>query len=160
LTSTPIRTALGHQFAQQPKPLGFDLLGEKVGAGRVAARPGEVGDQTELHRVFADAEDDRDDRGRSFGCLGCEVAASGDNGDATTNEVVHNRWHGIEPAIQPMVLDRHVLALDEAGLVETLTEGIAKARNRRRWEDEADHRQCPTAGPALRAAMPPRRRGA
>ena len=119
------------------------------------ARPGEASDQTELNRVFADAEDDRDGRGRSFGCLGCEVGASGDNGDATANEVVHNRWQTIEPAIQPMVLDRHILALDEAGLVETLTEGIDIARNRRRSVDEADHRQCPLLG--LRRERPRRR---
>jgi hypothetical protein len=56
-----------------------------------------------------------------------------------------------------MVLDRHVLALDETGLVETLTEGIAIARNQRRSADIADHRQCPLL--SLRCEGPCRRAG-
>ena len=58
---------LGHQLMQESQPLGHHLLDEKIDAGRVAARPGEAGDKTKLDRVFADAEDDRDRRGRSFG---------------------------------------------------------------------------------------------
>jgi hypothetical protein len=42
-------------------------LGEKIGAGRVAARPGEAGDKAKLDRVLSDGEHDRDRRGRSFG---------------------------------------------------------------------------------------------
>ena len=52
---------------QQPQPLGQSFSGEKIDAGRIAAGPGETGDQTQLDRVFDDAEDDRDRRGRSFG---------------------------------------------------------------------------------------------
>src|SRR6202163_4920846 len=47
---------------QQPQPLGHGLLCEKIDAGRVAAGPGEAGDKTKLHRIIADAEDDRDRR--------------------------------------------------------------------------------------------------
>src|SRR5262249_6032650 len=84
---------LGHQLMQEPQPLGCDLLGEIVDAGGVAARPGKAGDKTKLDRVFSDAEDNRDRRGRSFGCLGSKVAGRrGDNGDAPAHEVSHERW--------------------------------------------------------------------
>ena len=52
---------------QEPQPLGRHLLDEKIDAGHVAARPGEACDKTLPDRVFADAEDDRDRRGCSFG---------------------------------------------------------------------------------------------
>ena len=48
-------------------------MDEKIDAGRIAARPGKAGDQTKLDRVFADAEDDRDRCGRSFGRLAAAV---------------------------------------------------------------------------------------
>src|SRR5262245_27923101 len=41
--------------------------GENVNAGRIAARPCQAVDQTQLDRVFADAEHNRDRRGRGFG---------------------------------------------------------------------------------------------
>ena len=85
----------------------------------VAARPGEAGDETELDGVFADAEDDRDRRGRSFGGKRSSVAGGrGDNGHATAHEIGHQRRQAIILALQPMVLHRDVLALDVAGFVE------------------------------------------
>ena len=82
----------------------------------VAARPGEAGDKTKLDRVVADAEDDRDRRGRSFGRErgGC-AAGRGDDGHTTADQVGHQRRQAIVLALQPVVLDRHVLALDVAG---------------------------------------------
>jgi hypothetical protein len=58
---------LGDQLMQQAQPLGYNLRREKIDAGRIAARPGKAGDETHSHRVIADAEDDRDRRGRSLG---------------------------------------------------------------------------------------------
>src|SRR5262249_16795356 len=114
---------LGHQLMQEPQPLGCDLLGEIVDAGGVAARPGKAGDKTKLNRVFADAEDNRDRRSRSFGCLCSKVAGRrGDNGDAPAHEVSHERWQTIELALQPMVLDRYVLILNETGFAEAFAE--------------------------------------
>ena len=52
---------------QESQPLGSNLSGQKIDAGRVAARPGKAGDQTKLDRVLRDAEDDRNRRGGSFG---------------------------------------------------------------------------------------------
>jgi hypothetical protein len=85
---------------QEPQPLGCDLLGEIVDAGGVAARPGKAGDKTKFDRVFSDAKDNRDRRGRSFGCLCSKVAGRrGDNGDAPAHEVSHERWKAVELAV-------------------------------------------------------------
>ena len=107
----------------------LQLSREKIDPRQISARPGEARDQTELDRVFADAEDDRDRRGRSFGHLGSMVARwRGDNGHATTHEVSHERRKAIELALQPVVLHRYVLALDVAGFVEAFAERGGKGR--------------------------------
>ena len=77
---------------QESYPLGDHLCGEIIDAGRVAARPREAGDKSKLDGVFADAEDDRDRRGRSFGGKRSSVAGwRGDNGHTTTHEVSQER---------------------------------------------------------------------
>ena len=58
------------EIVQQGESLRHRLVDETIDAGRVVARPREVVDETQLDRVVADAEDDRDRRGRSFGRLG------------------------------------------------------------------------------------------
>src|SRR5262249_20517198 len=55
-------------------------------------------------------------------------------------EVGHENRQAIELARQPMVLHRHVLALDVAGFVEALAEPGNKGRVRQSGIDEADHR--------------------
>jgi hypothetical protein len=46
----------------------------------------------------------------------------------------------IKLTVQPVILDRHVLTLDEAGLVEAPTERSDTARIERPALDESDHR--------------------
>ena len=71
---------------QEAQPLGRHLLGEKIDACRVAARPREAGDKTKLDRVFGDTEDDRDRRSRSFGReRGRRVGGRGDHGYAVAD---------------------------------------------------------------------------
>ena len=38
---------------QEAQPLGLNLSGEGIDAGRIAARPGKAGDQPQLDRVIA-----------------------------------------------------------------------------------------------------------
>jgi hypothetical protein len=64
---------------QERKTLGRKLCYKEIDTGRVAARPGEAGDKTKPNRVFADAEDERDRRGRSFGRKRSRVAAGRSN---------------------------------------------------------------------------------
>ena len=93
----------------------------KIDAGQVSARPGEAGDETELDGVFADAEDDRDRRGRSLGRLSNgRLAGRSDNGYVPADEVSHECRQAIVSALQPVVLDRDVLAFDVAGFNKPL----------------------------------------
>ena len=96
---------------------------------RVVARPGKAGDQTKPDRVFADAEDDRDRRGGSFGRQGASAEAGcRDHGHAAVDEVSHDRGQAVVMAVQPVVLDHHVLALEVASFVEGFAKRSAKAR--------------------------------
>jgi hypothetical protein len=71
-------------------------------------RPRPSCDQTKLNRVFADAKDDRDRRGRSFGRKRSNSAAGrGDNSHLAADEIGHERdrkhgwtlvWDGRNPA--------------------------------------------------------------
>jgi hypothetical protein len=93
------------------------LSDEDIYAGRVAARPGEASDKTKLDRIITDAEDYRDRCARSFGCdRSGRAAGRVDNGHATADQVSHQRRQAIELAVQPVVLDRHVLTVDVAGV--------------------------------------------
>src|SRR6516162_6780780 len=144
LTSTAIRAALGTRSWKSPSRLAATSLVKKLmpvalppGRARLATRPSVTGS--------ANAEDDRDRCGRSFGRLGSGgVAGRNDNGDAAADEVSHERRQAIVSPIQPMVLDRHVLALDVPGFVEAFTERSGNARGGigRPNVDEADDRHC------------------
>src|SRR6266511_1559820 len=88
------------KLTQEFQPLCRQLDRENIDPGQVATRPGEAGDKAELHRVVADAKDDRDGRGRSFGHLGGIVAGwRGDDRHATTHEVSHERWKAVKLAL-------------------------------------------------------------
>src|SRR5262245_20995424 len=119
---------------EKSQPFRRNLLGEKTDPGGVAARPGKAGDKTKRDRVSADAEDDRDRCGRSFGRLNSSGRAGrSDNGDATADEVSHERRKAIVSDVQPIVLDHHVLPLDVAGFVEALAERSGMARGGIGW---------------------------
>src|SRR5262249_37889933 len=47
---------LGQQIMQEAKPLGHNLSGEGIDAGRIAAWPGKACDQPQLDRVIADGK--------------------------------------------------------------------------------------------------------
>src|SRR5262249_34222846 len=129
---------------EKSQPLRRNLSGEKIDAGCVAARPGKAGDQTKPDWVVPHAEDDRDRCGRRLGRLGTSgLAGRSYNGDATADEVSHERRQAIVSAVQPMVLDHHVLALDVAGFAEAFAERsrIARGGIGRPNVDEADDRQ-------------------
>src|SRR6516162_10250613 len=87
------------------------------------------GDKTECDRVFADGEHNRDCGGRRF----CSKhnhcgAGSHDHGYATTDQVFHQRRQAIVLALQPVVLDRHVLPLNVAGFAKAFAERRRIAR--------------------------------
>jgi hypothetical protein len=108
---------------QEPQPLGRHLLDEKVDAGRVAARPGEAGDQTKPNRVIADTKDDWDRSCCNFGReRSGRASRRGDYGHLSADQIGHQCRQAVVWALQPVVLDRHVLAVDVAGFVEAFAE--------------------------------------
>jgi hypothetical protein len=76
---------------QEPQPLGYDLLVQKIDAGHIAAGPGEAGYKTKPDRVNANAKDDRNRRGCSF-CRQCgRVTYRGHHSDLSANQIGHQR---------------------------------------------------------------------
>jgi hypothetical protein len=89
----------------------------------ILPRPGEAGYKTHPNRVFTDAEHYRNSRGRSLGRERYGVATEGyDDGHATADQVRQQRRQTIVLTFQPMLLDRHVLTFDVAGVAETCAE--------------------------------------
>ena len=156
--------SLGHQITQEPQPLCHHLRVEKIDAGRVATWPGETGDKTKLDRVFADTENDRDRRRRSFGRQRGRVAGRGDHGHLSANQIGHQRRQAIVLALQPVVLDRHVLAFDVAGFVEAFAENAGQNAHRGIGPTRLGQTRLPASLAAARAPRtatpPPRRKGA
>src|SRR5215471_7575451 len=143
LTNTATRTTLGTSSCRSRSRLATTSLAKKINASGVAARPGEVGDKTKLNRVFTDTEDDRDACCRSFGCKrGCG-ANRGDHGHLSADQVGHQCRQAIVLSLQPVVLDRHVLAFDVAGFIEAFAKPghVARVGIGRPGSDEPDHRQ-------------------
>ena len=147
---------------QEPQPLGHHLRVEKIDAGRVAARPGEAGDKTKLDRVSADTEDDWNRRCCSFGRERGHVAGRGDHSHLSANQIGHQCRQAIVLTLQPVVLDRHVLALDVAGFIEAFAERGHKARVGigRSVSDKPDHRHRRLLRPRRKRPALPRRREA
>src|SRR5262249_25373089 len=93
---------------------------EKIVAGRIAARPCEAGNETQPDWVFTDAEYNGDRCCCRFGRLGSVVVASrcGYHSNSTANKVRHERRQVVKLTLQPMILHRHILAIDPAGPFE------------------------------------------
>src|SRR6266702_1186915 len=94
-----LRTSIDNPMPRA-QPLWPHLVDEKIDPCRVAARPGKARDQTKPDRVFSDAEDDRDRRGRSF-CPERDrgAAGRGDHRHAPANELAHQRRETIVLAL-------------------------------------------------------------
>jgi hypothetical protein len=88
------------------------------------------------------------------------LAGRSDNGYAPADEVSHERRQAIVSALQPVVFNHHVLALDVAGFVEGFAERsrIASRGLGRPNVDEADDRHYRLLRP--RCERPPDSRAA
>ncbi len=71
------------------------------------------------------------------------MAGRGDHGHTAPDQVSHQCRQAIVSALQPVVLDRHVLAFDVAALVEAFAERghITRGGIGRPVSDKPDHRQ-------------------
>src|SRR5262245_61269819 len=122
-TSAAITPALGRRSAQKPQAFRPQFIGQIAHARHVSTRPIETGNQAVLDRVAADDEHDRDRCGRRFGDKhSLRGGHAGDDRDLTADEVGYERREPIALRPSKVVLDRHIAALDKAGLGETLTE--------------------------------------
>jgi hypothetical protein len=133
----------GYQLTQEVQPLCPQLSTEKTDSCQVAARPAEAGDKTNPNRVVGDDEDDGDRRGcrlgrqRRRGTSGCD-----DHGDLSTNQFGRQRRQSIVLTFGPGIFNRYVLALNIAGVFETLAKCAQLVRDRVRLSGlkEPDHR--------------------
>src|SRR5262249_8460555 len=128
---------------------------------RVAARPSKARDKTTLDRVFGDAKNDWDCRGRSFGRERRERATRRrDHAHSAAYQISRQLRQPIGPAFRPAELNPHVLAFDVAFFIQTSTvcAQIRRSRSRRLKAEKADHRRCRLLRP--RRERPSRRRAA
>jgi len=112
----------GDQLVQQFQPLRRNHRAQLGHARDVAARPVKVGDETELDRVAAHFEDDRNGRGRRLCCERRRSSGRGNHGHLTLNQISHHRRQPIASALRPAVFDRHGSPLDISYFLQALTE--------------------------------------
>src|SRR5262249_49809683 len=85
-------------------------------AGRIAARPGDARDETEIDRVFGDAENDGKACGRSL-CCECRRGTHGnDHGHLAAQQFTGHGRQPIVLALSKPILDPQVVPLDIACL--------------------------------------------
>ena len=95
----------------EPEPFGVDLKREKIDASRVAARPREARNEAQCHRVLTHTEHKRDRCGCSFnGARSIGTAGRGDRSHATPGQVGEQCRQALVMTLQPVVLDRDILA--------------------------------------------------
>ena len=121
----------GHQLTQEFQPLRRQVNRKKIDACQVSARPSEAGDKAAFDRIGTGQEDDGNRRGyRLGGGRRYSCAGRGDNGDLFTNQFGRQRRHSVDLILGPTVFDRHVLALDIAGLFQSLAKCAQKVHVR------------------------------
>jgi len=114
-------------------------------ASDIAAWPCEAGDEANLHRVRADANDDRNCLCR---CFGRESRGGGpqhyDDSHFATDQLGRQPRQSVVLAVRPPVFRRHVLALDVADFAQALPEReqtvCVKRGVSRSTAEEPDHR--------------------
>jgi hypothetical protein len=134
-----------HQFMQKPESLGFHFGDEQVYPGGVSSRAIEARDEAEVDGVSANHKYDRNCRCCTFGRK-CRRLAAYRNNDRhlTMDQVGGESREPIVLSVSPAILDRNVLALNVAGLLQTLKERADRSSNggRRKAAEEPDHRHC------------------
>ena len=152
----------GHQFAQEFQPLCRQLPLKKLipvrlppGRARLATRPSLTGSSATtktmgivvVAALAANAE---------------RTSGRDDHGDLSANQIGRQRRQPIDLILGPAVFDRHVLALDIAGLLQALAKSAqtVRGRVRRCGVEEPDHRHRRLLRARRERPAPPRRRAA
>ena len=98
----------GQQVMQQLKLLLRYHAGQCGDAREVAARSVQAGDKSNLDRVGAGHEDDRNRRGRRLCRDCCRGAACGYHRNLTANQIGRQGGQSIVSALRPAIFDPHV----------------------------------------------------
>src|SRR5499433_214554 len=135
-----------YDFAQELEPLRHQFGDEKVDAGRVAAGPGEAGDEAEPDRVFGNTEHDGNRHARRLHHGRQIIAAYAYNYRRTPADQIRCQCRQpVELIFRPTVFDRDILALAKAGLFQTFAKCAQAVREsiRRYRGEKSDHRHRP-----------------
>jgi len=132
-----------YERTQELQPFCAQLSIEEIDTCQVATWPSEAGDQTKPDRVFGDKEDHGDYR--SCGLRGQRrhgASERSDHGNLPPDQFGRQRGQPIELIVSPAVFDRHVLALDVAGVLQALTKSAQTIGEpiRRCGVEKSDHR--------------------
>jgi hypothetical protein len=131
----------GSELVQKTQLLGGQIGLSEDHASRIATRPIETGDQPGSDRIETHSEDDRN-RGACRFYTQCCNSVRNDHSRPSADEFCRHPWNPIMLIVGPAILDSDVLALDESGLVQALSERTDKrlGAGRRRGAKETDHR--------------------
>src|SRR4051812_35210623 len=130
LTSTATRVPPGTQLVQEFQPLWHHLLGKEIDTCRIAARSSEARDKSKPHRVLGNGEDDGNSRSCCLRCKGRSSVGRGDHGDLSANQFGRKLGQPLELTLGETIIDRHVLALDKADILEPLAKSSKAIRGR------------------------------
>ena len=131
LTSTATRVAAGTSSRRSSSRFAVNSPLKKLipvtlppGRARLATRPSLTGSSptTKTMGIVVVA---------ALAASAAGVADGGDHGDLPANQIGRQRRQPIELIFGPAVFDRHVLALDIAGLLQALAEAAQTVRSRR-----------------------------
>ena len=149
--------ALGASSCRSPQLLGRQIGLSEDHASGIASWPVETGDQPGSDRIETHSEDDRNRGGCRFYTQCCNSVRN-DHGRPSADEFCRHPWNPIILIVSPAILDSDVLALDESGLVQALSERTDKrlGAGRRRGAEETDHRHRRLLRPHRKRTTPQR----
>ena len=155
------RNGAGNKLAQQIQALQQQLSADRSHARDVSARTTEAVDETQLDRIGAEPENDRNCRSRRLGGQRRPSRADrDDHGDATLNKVRRQHRQSIVLISRPAPFDRDIPTFNVAGVGQPAKNPgcLHRVPIRRRAAENPRRPASPAAAPAPRAAKPPRRR--
>src|SRR5262245_33845348 len=133
----------GYQLMQNPHALCHQFGGQKVDTRHVAARPGNIGDETKCHRVLSESKDNRYCGGCRLGGERPGLGEDGHHAGATTDQIGCQFRKTIVLAFRPAIFDDDAATLDITGLSQGLAKGGKAAAHRnvgRRGAEKSDRR--------------------
>ena len=117
LTSTATRAAAGTSSRSSSSRFAANSPMKRLTPVRLPPGRARLATKTKPDRVLASDEDDRDRRGCRLGRERWGSASGrSDHGDLSANQIGRQLRQSIDLILRPAVFDRHVLALDIAGV--------------------------------------------